>query len=195
MEAITVRELLEAVNGTLLGSYADLDRTVDRVDTDSRSVHEGALFIPLVGERFDGHAYINSALEAGAAGCLTARERTSYQEGKFYIKVGNTQRALRDLAAWYKNRFQIPFVGGTGSVGKTTAKDMIAAVLRAFIPIQRNELQVFLQRTVRVIDRVAFNIGDQFLQVFQTFIFLVGFQHGTITAVGQDHFQQPADRC
>ena len=139
MEAITVRELLEAVNGTLLGSYADLDRTVDRVDTDSRSVHEGALFIPLVGERFDGHAYINSALEAGAAGCLTARERTSYQEGKFYIKVGNTQRALRDLAAWYKNRFQIPFVGVTGSVGKTTAKDMIAAVLSVKYKVLKTE--------------------------------------------------------
>ena len=139
MEAITVRELLEAVNGTLLGSYADLDRTVDRVDTDSRDVHEGSLFIPLVGERFDGHAYINSALEGGAAGCFTARERTSYQEGKFYIKVGNTQRALRDLAAWYKNRFQIPFVGVTGSVGKTTAKDMIAAVLSVKYKVLKTE--------------------------------------------------------
>jgi UDP-N-acetylmuramoyl-tripeptide--D-alanyl-D-alanine ligase len=83
----------------------------------------------LEGERFDGHAFINDALEAGAAGCLTARERTSYLPGKFYIKVGSTQRALRDLARWYKSRFDIPFIGITGSVGKTTTKDMVAAVL------------------------------------------------------------------
>ncbi len=100
-----------------------------RVETDSRTIHPGSLFIPLVGERFDGHAYIDSALEGGAVGCLTARERESYREDKFYVKVAGTQRALRDLAAWYKARFDIPFVAVTGSVGKTTAKDMIAAVL------------------------------------------------------------------
>ena len=129
METITVGQLLEAVHGTLLGGSQDMELTVSGVDTDSRDIHPGSLFIPLVGERFDGHAYITSALEAGAAGCLTARVRTDYREDKFYIQVGNTERALRDLAAWYKDRFQIPFVGITGSVGKTTAKDMIAAVL------------------------------------------------------------------
>ena len=101
MEAITLRELLEAVGGTLIGPAAGLEQTVSHVDTDSRNIHPGSLFIPLVGERFDGHAYINSALEGGAAGCLTQRERESYREDRFYIKVKDTQRALRDLAAWY----------------------------------------------------------------------------------------------
>ena len=104
MEAISVGELLTAVKGTLLGPWDDLDSQVCRVDTDSRNIHPGSLFIPLVGDRFDGHAYINAALDGGAAGCFTARERESYRPDKFYIKVGNTQRALRDLAAWYKNR-------------------------------------------------------------------------------------------
>ena len=103
MEAITLRELLEAVGGTLIGPAAGLEQTVSHVDTDSRNIHPGSLFIPLVGERFDGHAYINSALEGGAAGCLTQRERESYREDRFYIKVKDTQRALRDLAAWYKD--------------------------------------------------------------------------------------------
>ena len=83
MEAISVQELLEAVGGTLIGPEADLEKTISRVDTDSRNIHPGSLFIPLVGERFDGHAYINSALEGGAAGCFTARERESYREDKF----------------------------------------------------------------------------------------------------------------
>ena len=139
METITVGQLLEAVHGTLLGGSQDMEVTVSGVDTDSRDIHPGSLFIPLVGERFDGHAYITSALEAGAAGCLTARVRTDYREDKFYIQVGNTQRALRDLAAWYKNRFQIPFVGITGSVGKTTAKDMIAAVLSVKYKVLKTE--------------------------------------------------------
>ncbi len=139
MEAITVGELLQAVGGTLLGAGADLQATVSCVDTDSRNIHKGSLFLPLVGDRFDGHAYITSALEQGAAGCLTARERETYQPGKFYIKVGNTQKALRDLAAWYKNRFATPCVGVTGSVGKTTAKDMIASVLSVKYKVLKTE--------------------------------------------------------
>jgi len=129
MEAMTLDELLNAVEGKLLGSFDDLTARVDRVDTDSRSIHPGSLFIPLVGERFDGHAYIAAALDAGAAGCLTARERESYLPGKFYIKVTNTQKALRDLAAYVRRKFPIPLIGVTGSVGKTTTKDMLAAVL------------------------------------------------------------------
>ena len=129
METITLAQLLEAVGGRLLGSFDRLDAPITLVETDSRSIHPGTLFIPLVGDRFDGHAYINSALEGGAAGCLTAHERDRYLPGKFYVKVEDTERALGDLAAWYKNRFAIPFIGVTGSVGKTTAKDMLAAVL------------------------------------------------------------------
>ena len=122
MERITLSELLEAVNGRLLGQFDQLDAPISGVDTDSRSIHAGALFIPLAGDRFDGHAYINSALEAGAAGCLTAREREGCMPGKFYVQVEDTHRALRDLAAWYRDRFSIPFIGVTGSVGKTTTR-------------------------------------------------------------------------
>ena len=129
MEPMTIREILEAVHGSLLGEFGDLNRTVGRVETDSRTIHAGSLFIPLSGERFDGHAYINSALEGGAAGCFTQRERESYLSGKFYIKVDSTQRALRDLAKYYKAKFPIPVIAITGSVGKTTTKDMVAAVL------------------------------------------------------------------
>jgi len=92
-----------------------------------------------VGERFDGHAYINAALEAGAAGCLTARTRDSYREDRFYVKVSNTEKALGALAAWYKSRFDIPFIAVTGSVGKTTAKDMIAAVLSTKYKVLKTE--------------------------------------------------------
>ncbi|MEA4954296.1 MAG: UDP-N-acetylmuramoyl-tripeptide--D-alanyl-D-alanine ligase [Pseudoflavonifractor sp.] len=139
MEALTIREILEAVHGRLLGDFSDLEATVTRVEIDSRTISTGALFLPLNGERFDGHAYINAALEAGAAGCLTQRERESYLPGKFYIKVDSTHRALRDLAVWYKARFDIPVVAITGSVGKTTTKDMVAAVLSEKFQVLKTE--------------------------------------------------------
>ena len=125
MEPMTIREIMDAVGGKLLGEFGDINRMVGRVETDSRTIHAGSLFVPLVGERFDGHAYINAALEGGAAGCFTQRERESYLPGKFYIKVDSTQRALRDLAKYYKKKFPIPVVALTGSVGKTTTKDVV----------------------------------------------------------------------
>ena len=139
MEPMTIREILEAVDGKLLGEFSDLDLTVKHVFTDSRNPDPGALFIPLVGERFDGHAFLNEALEGGAAGCFTQRERESYLPGKFYIKVGSTQKALRDLARHYKQKFRIPFVAVTGSVGKTTTKDMVAAVLGERFKVLKTE--------------------------------------------------------
>ena len=139
MEALTLRQLLEAVNGTLLGDFDDLDAQAVQVSTDSRNITPGCLFIPLEGERFDGHSFINAALEAGAAGCLTARERESYLPGKFYIKVRSTQRALWELARYYKKLFPIPFIAVTGSVGKTTTKDMTAAVLGARFRVHKTE--------------------------------------------------------
>ena len=139
MERLTLGEILQAVDGKLLGGFDDRSAPVDGVRTDSRAIRPGDLFIPLTGERFDGHAYINAALEAGAAGCFTARERESYLPGKFYIKVASPLRALRDLAAYYRTKFPIPLIGVTGSVGKTTTKDMVAAVLGTKYKVLKTE--------------------------------------------------------
>ena len=128
MEAITIREILAAVGGTLLRPF-DEDRTIDCVDTDSRTMHEGSLFIPLSGERFDGHAYIDQALEDGALGCLTHKSVETLRPDKFYIQVEDTMTALGALARYYRNKFDLKVVGVTGSVGKTTTKDMVASVL------------------------------------------------------------------
>ena len=82
-----------------------------------------------MGERFDGHDYLDAALAGGAAGCLTAKKPISLLDGKFYIQVPDTLEALKALAAWYRDKFTIPMVQVTGSAGKTTTKEMIAAVL------------------------------------------------------------------
>ena len=125
MKACNAEEICRAVGGTLLQGGG----AVTGISTDSRTVGEGDLFIPLVGERFDGHAYLTMALEKGAAGCLCQRAPEALMPGKFYIQVADTTRALGDLAGWYRALFPIPVVQVTGSAGKTTTKEMLAAVL------------------------------------------------------------------
>ena len=127
---MTVQEITAAVGGRWLNPVPEVP-VVRAVCTDSRKILRDSLFLPWVGERFDGHDFIDAALDAGAAGCLCARVPERLKDGKFYIQVADTRLALRALASAYRDRFAIPFVQITGSVGKTTTKEMIAAVLGA----------------------------------------------------------------
>ena len=129
MDHVTIPSIVSAVHGTLLSPDIPEGLTVSRVIFDSRELEEGDLFLPLKGEHFDGHSFIEQALEKGAAGVFTMRERDAYRPGKVYIKVPDTAKVPRLLAQWYRSTFSIPFVAITGSVGKTTTKDMVSAVL------------------------------------------------------------------
>lgn len=122
----TTAQICAAVRGVLFG---DGGVSVTAVSTDSRTISRGAWFIPLAGERFDGHDYIDIALDKGAAGCFCARLPDSLRPDKAYILVEDTRRALRDLAAWYRDQFDIPIVQITGSMGKTTLKELLSGVL------------------------------------------------------------------
>ncbi|HEY5585174.1 MAG TPA: UDP-N-acetylmuramoyl-tripeptide--D-alanyl-D-alanine ligase [Ruminiclostridium sp.] len=119
-------ELAEAVRGQLLWGTAE--QVFVGVTTDSRKVAKDNLFIPLVGEKFDGHEYIEQCFNAGAAVCLTEKLIPQIGEGTA-ILVNDTAKALRDIATWHRNKYNIPVVGITGSVGKTSTKDIIACVL------------------------------------------------------------------
>ena len=136
MQPMTVQEIAAAVKGVWKNPRADAP-AVSAVSTDSRKVQPGCLFIPWVGERFDGHDFIETALDSGAAGCLCARLPSTLRPDRFYIQVPDTRLALRDLASAYRDRFSIPFVQITGSVGKTTTKEMISAVLGARLRVYR----------------------------------------------------------
>ena len=129
MESISIQQLMEAVGAQRLDQGGEI--TFSSVSTDSRKMAPGSLFIPLVGERFDGHDYIDKALSGGAAGTLCAVRPERLLPGKAYLLVEDTRLALKALASWYRDQFSIPFVQITGSVGKTTTKEMIASVLGA----------------------------------------------------------------
>lgn len=130
MQPMTVTEIAAVVSGVWWNPCEQVP-TISAVSTDSRNITPGCLFLPWVGEQFDGHNFIDAALDAGAAGCLCAKLPQDIRPDKFYIKVADTRLALRDMASAYRDKFDIPFVQITGSVGKTTTKEMIAAVLGA----------------------------------------------------------------
>lgn len=125
MKPMQIQDVLTATGGTLI--CGSPDAVITDVCTDTRKLIPGALFVPLAGERFDAHSFIPAALEGGCAASLTAQPATAAQ--KPIIAVADTRRALGDLAAAYRRRFTLPVVGITGSVGKTTVKELTAAVL------------------------------------------------------------------
>lgn len=126
MEGITIGKAAKLVCGTVYGMQEE-DRQLRQIVIDSRVIEPGDLFAAYRGEHVDGHAYIQPALERGAACCL-AEYIPDNVKGPL-ILVQDVQRAVETLAESYRLRFDIPVVGVTGSVGKTTAKEMIAAVL------------------------------------------------------------------
>ena len=101
---------------------------ITSIATDSRAVIPGSMFAAIPGARVDGHDFIASAAEKGASCVLCSR---FVDVDIPQIRVADTQQALKAVAAFYRSQFDFPFVGVTGSVGKTTAKEMIAAVLSA----------------------------------------------------------------
>jgi UDP-N-acetylmuramoyl-tripeptide--D-alanyl-D-alanine ligase len=109
--------------------YAGTDATVLRVSTDSRNIQPGDLFIALRGEKFDGGAFAAQALQQGAAGVVL--DTSQAPDIAAAIRVDDTRLALGRLAAAWRARFDIPVVAITGSNGKTTVKEMLAAILRA----------------------------------------------------------------
>ena len=130
MQPMTVQEITAAVGGIWWNPMPDVPE-ITCVCTDSRKITPGCLFLPWVGEKFDGHDFIDTALAAGAAGCLCAKLPRDLCPDKFYIKVDDTRLAFRALASAYRDKFRIPFVQITGSVGKTTTKEIVASTLGA----------------------------------------------------------------
>ncbi|HUY02297.1 MAG TPA: UDP-N-acetylmuramoyl-tripeptide--D-alanyl-D-alanine ligase [Rhodocyclaceae bacterium] len=114
------------------GELIDGDADFEGVCTDSRSVGAGALFIALKGEHFDGHDYVAAALQAGAAAALVEASWVEAHrvQGLPLLAVTDTRLALGELAASWRGRFELPLIGVTGSNGKTTVKEMCAAILR-----------------------------------------------------------------
>ena len=124
MKAFTLQEAAAALGLPQMQAQA----TLADVCTDTRKIQPGSLFVCLRGERFDGHSFASQAAQLGAAALLVDHPVDADVP---QLVVADTGKALLQLAGWYRRRFQLPVVGLTGSVGKTTTKEFIALVLGA----------------------------------------------------------------
>jgi len=121
---LTIRDIAQTCNGQVINP---VEATITNVSTDTRKIGPGALFVPIIGETFDGHDYIAVAAENGAVCALT--EKADITADIPLILVKSTRRALMELAGYYRRIHDVKVVAITGSAGKTTTKDMIFHVL------------------------------------------------------------------
>jgi len=122
----TLNEIIKAANGQLI-SRGKRSR-FKNISIDSRTAGTGSLFIPLKGKYFDGHKFIDMALNKGAFGTLTSRNIKPIK-GVSVVFVKDTEKALQQISKYHKERFDLLSIGVTGSSGKTTTKDMLASIL------------------------------------------------------------------
>ena len=142
MPRFTLEEVLSATDGQLL--LRTLRRDFTGVSTDTRTLQPGDLFFALKGEHHDGHRYLKDAQQKGAAGAVVAdvvpgvRRRHTDDGDWILIEVTDTLYALGKLARYNRNRSRIPVIAVTGSVGKTTTKEMTAAILEQYGPVLKS---------------------------------------------------------
>jgi len=126
MRALSGDEILEAIGGY---TTSNIRQSITGISIDTRTIKPGDLFVPLVGPNFDGHDFIEEAFAKGAVASFCNKSKKTGFLDKNIICVENTLEALWNLANYYRGLFNIPFTAITGSVGKTTTKDIIARVL------------------------------------------------------------------
>lgn len=137
MKYMSLQEIAAACGGTYYGGSEFLPREVSSVVIDSRKAEKDSLFIAIRGARVDGHAFIPKVMEQGAL-CAVSEEDLG-DVPYSYIKVASCEQALKDIAEHYRRSLDIKVVGISGSVGKTSTKEMIASVLSQKYSVLKTE--------------------------------------------------------
>lgn len=132
---LKLREILKTINGELI--KGNLETEISSISTDSRKIKEGDLFIPLLGEKYDGHNFIYSAIKNGAKGIIFSKEidLNMLNDNNFAIKVKDTLLAFQDLASYYREKKGFKVIGITGSSGKTSTKYFTVELFKGLIPL------------------------------------------------------------
>ena len=127
MKKFTLKQIAEACGGKYTGDEKLINTPVSSIERDSRNIKENSLFLAIKGARVDGYDFIEKCYESGAICALC--EKAPENASKPYILVDDTLKAVKKIAKAYRELFDIPIVGISGSVGKTSTKEMIASVL------------------------------------------------------------------
>ena len=177
---------------------ADQTAEVNRVVIDSREVQPGDFFVPLAGEHTDGHRFLAQAAAKGAVGCFVNQNaEVQLPPGLCVIAVPDTLQALQQLAHKYRLQFSLPVVAVTGSVGKTTTKDLIAAVLAGRYRVLKtagnlnNEigLPIMLTRLTAETEVAVLEMGMSGFGEIAALAKLAAPSIGVITNIGESHLE------
>lgn len=195
MENITIGEIIAATGGNLLSG--NTDQIINSVSCDSRNIGENALFVPLKGENFDGNDFIEAAFENGAVVSFVSSYYDSSKITGALIEVEDTLKAMQDLAKYYRSKFDIPVIGVTGSVGKTTTKEMIASALSTTMKVFKTEGnhngQIGLPLTIFNLDKsyevAVFEMGVSKVGEMEILSDIANPDIGVITNIGMSHLE------
>lgn len=129
LDKISVGKIADFIGGKLIGN----DNFIDMITTDSREAEDGAMFVGIKGERVDGNDFAESFLQNGGS-CAVVEKQLTVPAGKSAIYVDDTKKAIREIAEFYRSTLNIDVVAVTGSVGKTSTKDMLNSVISKGFP-------------------------------------------------------------
>jgi len=195
---IGLGDLLRVPHLLALNLEAGRTRTFRGVSTDTRTIRPGEIFFALRGERFDGHEFVDAAMEKGA-GCVVIDERTDrrrWTSGRLLV-VKDSSKAFGALASFWRSRFDIPVIAVAGSNGKTTTKEMIAAVLSTRYNVLstsgnlNNHIGVpqTLFRLTRRHEVAVVEVGTNHFGEIAYLCDLLKPTHGLITNIGREHLE------
>jgi len=142
MKNILVKDILKICNGKLI--CGNEEETCENFSKDTRQISKGDIYLGIKGERFNGSVFFKEAFEKGAKGCILqdveiSKEDIDTYNDKFIIVVEDVVKALQELAAYKRSLYNIPVIGITGSVGKTSTKDIIASVMATKYNVLKTE--------------------------------------------------------
>jgi UDP-N-acetylmuramoyl-tripeptide--D-alanyl-D-alanine ligase len=196
MEARTLQFIATACLGELANGSPEA--RVSRLCTDSRQAKAGDLFFALSGDRFDGHAFLADVVRKGAAAVVIERGRGAVDFGGCaVIAVDSPRKALGRLAGAYRKDFALPVIAVGGSNGKTTAKDLIAAVLRQKLATLSSEasfnndigVPLTLLKLEKTHQAVVVEAGTNHPGELETLVKMIQPDYGVITSIGREHLE------
>lgn len=196
MDACALQFILDACKGSLICGQPST--VVRRICTDSRQIQPGDLFIPLIGEKFDGHAFMAQAAQNGAAAALV-KDGASVPEsaGMAIVRVEDTRVALGRIAAAYRAKFSAQLVAVAGSNGKTTTKELIASVLAQKLPTLWSEgsfnndigVPLTLLRLEGTHQAAVLEAGTNHPGELRPLLAMIAPQYGVLTSIGREHLE------
>ncbi|MUP48296.1 UDP-N-acetylmuramoyl-tripeptide--D-alanyl-D-alanine ligase [Veillonellaceae bacterium M2-8] len=198
MATFTVQEVKEATKAQVLMAPKSRLEVFQHVDTDTRTLTQQSLFVALTGDRFNGHDFVLEAVKKGATGIVVSENRPEYRSlDAIVFLVADTLQAYQQLAQFHRRRFSIPVIAVTGSVGKTSTRNIIASVLSQKFNVCQTEKnfnnEIGLPKTLLQLDKThevcVVEMGMRGLGQIAALASIAEPTVGVVTNVGKSHIE------